>query len=157
MSSDQRCMLRDPTAADLHRGGRRLLHLIDGMSGHTLRGCRLEVLDDRPDVVTIHANGLEVVEWGWPTMDVLGAVLFLRNLNLAPEGRSVEPGLGEMSFVITADWGLLPPAVPALRCDCAVLPGAEIRASLHVLSEEEAQAGMRAAAQSGRMMTWRIP
>ena len=145
MSSDQRWVLRDPTPADLYWGGRRLLQLIDGMSGHTLRGCRLEVLDDRPDVVTIDANGLEVLDWGWPTM----GVLFLRNLSLAPEDRSLAPGPGEMSFVITANWGLLPPAVPALRCDCAVLLGAEIRASLWVLSEEEAQAGMRVGLQAG--------
>ena len=139
MSSGPRCTLRTPTAADLYRGGRSLLQLIDGMSEQTLRGCRLEVVHDRADMVMIGTNGVETPGWGWTVMDTLGAVVFLRNLNLAPESRRVDAVLGGMEFIIDGRWGILPPAVPALRCACAVLPDPMIRASLHVLTEEEAQ------------------
>ena len=36
MTSDRRVVLRDPTSADLYRGGRNLLNLLDGMSEQNL-------------------------------------------------------------------------------------------------------------------------
>ena len=65
MTSDRRVVLRDPTSTDLYRGGRNLLNLLDGMSEQNLRRCKLEVVGGRAKMVMI------------------GAVLFLRNLNLA--------------------------------------------------------------------------
>ena len=148
MSSGPRCTLRTPTAADLYRGGRSLLQLIDGMSEQTLRGFRFEAVDDRADMVMIRADGMETLGWGWTVMDTLGAVVFLRNLNRAPESRRIDAVLGGMEFIIDGRWGILPPSVPALRCACAVFPDPMIRASLRVLTAEEAQAERQHAAQN---------
>ena len=140
MTHDVRSVLRDPTPADLHRGGRSLLQLLDGMSEQNLRGCRFEAVGDRPDMVMTRADGLETTGWGWPVMDVVGAVVFLNNLNLAPEDRSLTPPCGNAWFVIDGNWGLLPPGVSAMRCNCAIRSRSEYRAVLHVLDEEQAQA-----------------
>ena len=148
MSNTRGIVRRAATPGDLYRGGRSLLHLLDAMSEYTLRGCRLEAVDDRVDMVMVRADGVETPGWGWTVMDVAGAVLFLRNLNLAPERRSLTPAPGRTVFLIDGRWGLLPPAVPALRCDCAVLAGGGVRASLRVLTAEEAQAERQHAAQN---------
>ena len=144
MTFDMKCALRTPTPADLHRGGRSLLQLLDGMSEQTLRGCRLEAIGNRPDMVMTRADGLETVGWGWPVMDVVGAVVFLNNLNLAPINRSLTPPSGNARFVVNGTWGLLPPGVHALRCTCTIQSGSEYRAILHVLDETQAQAATEA-------------
>ena len=140
MAYDMRTVLRDPTPIDLHRGGRSLLQLLDGMSEQTLRGCRFEAIGDRPDMMMTRSDGLETPGWGWPVMDVVGAVVFLTNLNLAPVARSLTPPSGTARFIIDGAWGLLPSGVHAIRCNCTIRARSEYRAVLHVLDKAQAQA-----------------
>ena len=153
MTHDVRCVLRDSTPADLHRGSRSLLQLLDGMSEQNLRGCRLEAVGDRPDMMMTRADGLETPGWGWPVMEIVGAVVFLHNLNLAPVARTLTPPGGNTRFIMDGSWGMLPPGVHAVQCTCTIRPKSEYRADLRVLSEEQARAAAAEANLIGRTGT----
>lgn len=136
MRNPHRTARRAPGADDLCRGGRRLLQLFDGLSEQNMTGVRLEVKDDRPDMVMYSAHGIPVDGWGWQTMDVVGAMVFLYNLNRAPGARSLAFTACEEQFIIDERWGLLPPVIDALHCILSLRPDALSRAEMRVLNRD---------------------